>query len=132
MTKGLCSCLQNLLLVLAGNIEFLQLPAFQRGFSVFEAVTNVLNLKLLCRDNLFVFISLHFSPHMNVFLQPCREIRFFYPPRPQLFNRPLLHLHMKPSKCFEGQFIFVLTKKSFNCSHEVFSFFSPSQQSGIY
>lgn len=108
MTKGLCSHLQNLPLVLAGYIEFLQLLAFQRSFSVFEAVKNVLNLILLCSDNLFVFICLHFSPCMNVFLQLCHEICFFSPH--QLFNRPLLHLQMKPSKCFKGRFIFLLTK----------------------
>lgn len=94
--------------MLAGNTEFLQRLAFQRGLPVFEAVKNVLNLILLCSDDLFVLICLHFSPHMNVFLQLCHEICFFSPQ--QLFNRPLLHLQMKPSKCFEGQLIFLLTK----------------------
>lgn len=64
MTKELQSRLQNLPLVLAGNVDFRQLLAFQRGLPMFEAVKNMLGLILLCSEDLcgvhlFAFLPKH-------------------------------------------------------------------------
>lgn len=60
--KRLRSPLQNLPLVLAGDVEFLQLLAFPRGLPVFEAVKNVLKPIVLCSKDLFVVCLFAFLP----------------------------------------------------------------------